>query len=149
MDSLSRQAGSTNPTGELEQIRAEIAGWIEAGAQPWELPASAAHFVLACYGAESNPAGTFDALLAVSEECEDCGGDGYHQDDSHPGNPSFTCGTCNGHRRVPRHRDAGNRLAVMLRASFRENGYGSPEHEERCREALREWDAVALDEERK
>lgn len=40
---------------------------------------------------------------------------------------------------------AGHRLATMLRASFTQTGYGSPEHEERCREALREWSAVAHD----
>jgi hypothetical protein len=39
--------------------------------------------------------------------------------------------------------EAGDRLAVMLRASFRVDGYGSPEHEERCREALRAWATVS------
>ena len=34
---------------------------------------------------------------------------------------------------------AGDRLAVCLRSSFNVDGYGSPEHEAACREALREW----------
>lgn len=37
-------------------------------------------------------------------------------------------------------REAGSRLAVMLRSHMTTVGYGSPEQEERCREALREWD---------
>jgi len=87
---------------DLDGVRAGLTKWMKAGAQPWELPAAAVHFVLACHGAESVSAGTYDALQAVSDACEDCGGDGYHQDDSHPGNPSFTCEACAGHGRVPK-----------------------------------------------
>ena len=40
---------------------------------------------------------------------------------------------------VERLQSAGDRLAVCLRSSFNVDGYGSPEHEAACREALREW----------
>lgn len=40
-------------------------------------------------------------------------------------------------------RMAGDRLALMLHAQMGTRGYGSPEHEDRCREALREWEALA------
>lgn len=38
---------------------------------------------------------------------------------------------------------AGDRLALMLRRSMQTEGYGTPEFEAWCREALSEWTKVA------
>jgi hypothetical protein len=78
-----------------------VKGWLNEELETWDLPASAVHFVVAAHGAEVNPVGTYEALVALTEECEDCSGEGYFQDDSHPGCHAITCTTCDGHRRVP------------------------------------------------
>lgn len=90
------------PGAELEKVQTELADWIGAGAQPWELPAVAAHFVLSCYGLEAVPVGTHDALQAVSDECEECCGEGEFRDESYPGTSSTDCDHCKGHGRVPK-----------------------------------------------
>lgn len=90
---------STDPVGEA---RTALAKWQAEGGQPWDLPSEAAHFALACHGCEANKAGTFEALMAVSDECDECSGDGSHCDDSHPGNHAHPCDRCGGHGRVPK-----------------------------------------------
>lgn len=87
-------------TDDLATVQADIAAWTATGARPWDLPAGAVRFALDCRGAEANPIGTMDALRAVSDKCGDCHGDGYHQDDSHPGNAATACEACGGHGRV-------------------------------------------------
>jgi hypothetical protein len=83
------------------KVRAALREWWANGGEPQELPAEAAFYALDCHGMEANPVGTRDALLAVSVECPGCDGEGFHQDDSHPGNPAIPCVICHGHRRIP------------------------------------------------
>jgi hypothetical protein len=90
------------PGDELEKVRVALAEWIGAGAQPWEMPAVAAHFVLDCHGCESVSVGTWATLLAVSDECEECCGEGVFRDESHPAAGSTECDRCKGHGRVPK-----------------------------------------------
>ncbi len=53
-------------------------------------------------GCEIAPQGTVAAHAAHTVRCPDCYGEGYHQDDSHPGNAATTCERCAGHRVIPR-----------------------------------------------
>ncbi len=55
---------------------------------------------LASHGCERAVAGTNAALSALTIECPECHGHGFHQDDSHPGNATHTCEHCKGHRVV-------------------------------------------------
>ncbi len=80
---------------EFKAMEAELAAWIEQGAHPWELPASAVHFALGCHDAEANAGGTSDALAAVSDECDTCSGGRFYEDGS-------ACETCDGHGVVPK-----------------------------------------------
>jgi hypothetical protein len=56
----------------------------------------------AAAGQETAPIGTREALAFATERCPDCGGDGYHQDDSHPGNEAVDCDRCGGTGRIPK-----------------------------------------------
>lgn len=86
----------------IDEVRADVDRWVSSGWSLAEMPVSAILFALACHGREANPVGTSDALMAVSDECEDCYGEGSHYDDSHPGNHAEPCVTCGGHGRVPK-----------------------------------------------
>jgi hypothetical protein len=97
-----RGGGPHASMASYDEVKAAIAAWIHDGAAPENLPPEAGHFVLACHGAESAPVGTLDALYALTEECEECSGEGSFQDDSHPANPAYACETCHGFGRVPR-----------------------------------------------
>ena len=95
------ESGSDRVIDPLDEARADLAKWAAAGSNPWELPASAVHFALDCHGCESNPIGTAASLDALTDECEQCCGEGFFQDDSHPANPCVGCEWCRGHGRVP------------------------------------------------
>jgi len=91
----------------LIDVRRDLEEWAASGIDSCigavsELPASAVYFALACHGRESNPVGTYDTLMAVSDECDECHGDGSHCDDGHPGNAAVRCEHCGGHGRVPK-----------------------------------------------
>lgn len=53
-------------------------------------------------GMEIAPDGSSAALAALTVRCPACYGQGYHQDDSHPGNQAATCERCGGHCVIPR-----------------------------------------------
>jgi hypothetical protein len=89
-------------TGTYAEVKDALAAWIDGGAAPEDLPPVAFHFAAACHGAEASPIGTEDALLALTDECDECSGEGYFQDDSHPANPREACETCHGFGRLSR-----------------------------------------------
>jgi hypothetical protein len=84
------------------EVKDALAAWVAAGVAPEDLPPAAFHFAASCHGAEANPVGTWDALEALSDVCDECAGDGYFLDDSHPANLREACNICRGHGRLPR-----------------------------------------------